>query len=112
MQLLKEFREGHVKSQEQGPGETTWMNKETQKIVTIAMAGAICLVILLCLLASAFIADGGDASAGACEMSVESETTTTLVAFAMGWMFCYVAKRYDHVVRQMGKILGSAKGLL
>lgn len=112
----QEFMKSQSKLSEQIPR----MSKGTQKMTAVGTVGAICMVTVLALFGSAFVA-GPDAetSIEGCGDSVTSETTMTLVCFAMGWICCFLMKRQDDVARQVYKMVAqvckmacSAKELL
>lgn len=76
------------------------------------MVGAICMVFIIGLFASAFTADPGAEASVDCVVPVDSETSKTLITFAMGFMCCFIVKRHHDVAAQMCKIVDSAKRLL
>jgi len=99
-----------MKPQSKASEQTTQMNNGSPKLTTIATVGAICMVVILGLFASAFsTASPGEEVSLDCNLSVGSETSLTLMCFALGWICCYVMKRQDDIARQVWKMSCSAK---
>lgn len=70
------------------------------------------MVLIACLFASAFTADPGAEVSVDCIVPVASETSQTLITFAMGFICCFIMKRRHGLAAQMCKMVDSAKRLL
>lgn len=113
MKLSSSVCQDDMKSQSKVSEQTAQLNNGCQKVTTIAMVGGVSIVVILSLLVSAFAAAPPDEETVVdCNLSVGSETTLTLMCFAMGWICCYVMKRQDDIAKQVCKICCSAKELL
>jgi len=100
----------NLTSQSKEPQETASTSNHSQQTVTIAMVGLFCMVSIVGLFASAFDAEEpSPESSTDCYDSVTSETTTAIIAFFLGWAFCYIAKRHRNLVGQVGEVICSAK---
>jgi len=112
MKLSSSVCQDDMKSQSKVAEQKAQMNNGCQKITTIVMVGGASVVVILSLLVSAFAAAPPDEETVLdCNLSVGSETTLTLMCFAMGWICCYVMKRQDDIAKQVCKTCCSAKEL-
>lgn len=83
--------------------KVTSTSARLQHIVMAACAGLACLVSLVCLFASAFTADPSEVSDG-CTSPVATETSTTILAFVLGWAACFIAKQHRYLPEALGEV--------
>jgi len=106
--------EGNLTSQSKEPLDTISTSSHNQQIVAIAIIGCICMASIVGLFASAFDAEDPSLESSAdCVDSVTSETARTIIAFFMGWAFCFIAKQYKNnkLAGQVDEFVCSAKQL-
>jgi len=88
--------------------KATSTSTRLQHVVMAAVAGLACLVSLGCLFASAFTADPLEVSAD-CTSPVATETSTTILAFVLGWATCFIAKQHRYLPEILGEVVAAFK---
>lgn len=87
-------------------GLSSRRNQQTAMAVVVA---CICSAVIITLVASAFVAENQEVID--CDDSVVSETTSTVVAFAFGWLLCFIMKCNRNSANPFCDMINSAKQL-
>jgi cytochrome bd-type quinol oxidase subunit 2 len=104
--------EDNLPSQSKERPDMISTSSRNQQIGTTVMVGSFCMVLIVVLFASAFnVEDPNLESSADCVDAVTSETATAIIAFVIGWAFCYIAKRHRNLAGQMSEVICSAKQL-
>lgn len=86
--------------------------RDDQQMVHMAIAGAILMVSIFGLFASAFTAAPSAEASGDCVVPVTSESSQLVMTFMMGFATCFIAKRHRDMTEQMSKVVHTARQCL
>lgn len=95
----------HFEGQSKKPLQAMSRGSDNHQIVMIATVGAICMLFILSLSASAFGVDPSLEPSADCTFAVTSEALQLVVMFTIGWACCFISRRQEVLAEQVSTMI-------